>query len=390
MAFLEELARPDWRRDAPQVAKAWHLFSMAYRQFPMNIQFEWYGPLHNAIAWPLHLFPVDEPISPTWLLKNFPEVSGDRVGECLGFHHTLQEALELCGDMNRLWQEGLQELLPLRKSYLTDRERLMDIGLAEAVGLQIQSAVNMLEFYRLREELLYCHRDNLAPMAELVRKEIVNSRRMKELCLEDSRLGYHSEAEGYLFFPEKLDARIALLEELLHDDFPAFDIHAPWIDEFTGKTPKGLAAVCAWKGQPVERQAIEGGITWSATHDDANIYLLFENTAGKHFIAELEPCRGWMPVRIEFCKGQYGLYDRQYAAVPDIRVDMQENAVEAVVPKALLDGFRREGFPLRFNVHEMSNATASWAPGPLFPHRLTHMDFNPAKAGWLLLQENQQ
>ncbi len=387
MAFLEELARPDWRADAPKVAKAWHLFSMAYRQFPMNIQFEWYGPLHNAIAWPLHLFPVDEPISPTWLLNQFPEVSGDRVGECLGFHHTLPEALELCREMLRLWNDGLAELLPLRNAYLVDAERIKDICLAEAVGLQIKSAVNMLEFYRLREEMFCLHKDNLAAMAELVRDEIANSRRMKELCLADSRLGYHSEAEGYLFFPEKLDARIALLEELLEKDFPALDLNAPWIDEFAGRTPKGLSARCARAGRPAERHPVAGGLVWSASHDDANIYLRFENTAGKHFIAELEPCRGWMPVRIEFCKGQAGLFDRQYATVPDIRCDMQENAIGATIPKSLLDGFHREGFPMRFNVHELGDANASWAPGDLFPGRLTHFDFNPAKTGWLLLEE---
>ena len=384
MAFLEELARPEWRADAPAVAKAWHLFSMAYREFPMNIQFEWYGPLHNAIAWPLHLFPVDEPISPTWLLKHFPEVSGDRVGECLGYHHTLPEALELSRRMERLWDEGLAELLPLRNSYPNDEERLKDIGLAEAVGLQIRSAVNVLEFYRLREELLYLRKDNLAAMAELVRKEIANTRRMRELCLADSRLGYHSEAEGYLFFPEKLEARVALLEELLEKDFPAFNLDAAWIDEFTGKVPTGLAARCARAGQPAERHPIEGGLVWSACHDAESIQFLFENTAGKHFTAELEPCRGWMPVRVEVCRGLTGTYDRQHPAMPDIAFDVKENSVRMTIPKSLFEGFHREGFPMRFNVHEMDDAKASWAPGELFPSRLTHTDFNPAKTGWLV------
>ena len=385
MAFLEELARPDWHADAPRVARAWHLFSMAYREFPMNIQFEWYGPLHNAIAWPLHLFPVDEPLSPTWLLRHFPEVSGDRVGECLGYHHTLPEALELCRRMERLWSKGEAELLPLRDSCRHDPERLKDIGLAEAVGLQIRSTVNMLEFYRLREELLYLHKDHLDTMAELVRKEIANTRRMRELCLADSRLGYHSEAEGYLFFPEKLQARIALLEELLEKDFPAFDLDAPWIDEFTGKTPTGLAAHCTRRGQPAERNPIAGGIVWSACHDAESIHFLFEHTAGKHFTAELEPCRGWMPVRIEFGPGELVTHDRQHPAVPDITFDVKENSVRMAIPKSLFAGFHRTGFPMRFNVHELGDAEASWAPGELFPLRLTHTDFNPAKAGWLIL-----
>ena len=386
MAFLEDLARPDWRADAREVAQAWHLFSMAYRKFPMNLLFEWYGPLHNAIAWPLHLFAVDEPIAPTWLLKQFPEVSGDRVGECLAFHHTLPEALELCREMDALWQEGLAHLLPLRDAYADDAERLLDIGLAEAVGLQIRSAVGMLAFYSLREEMLYLHRDNLAAMAEVVRGEIANSRRMRELCLADSRLGYHSEAEGYLFHPEKLEARIALLQELLEKDFPAFDLHAAWIDEFTGRTPRGLAAVCTREGQPTQRQTVSGGLVWSASHDDENIHFRFENTAGKPFIAELEPCRGWMPMRLLVCGKQTGIYDVHYSTVPDVKFDVQENAVCVTVPKRTFDGFHRDGFPMRFNVREMDNPEASWAPGKPWPHRLSHEDYNPAKTGWLLFQ----
>jgi hypothetical protein len=41
-----------------------------------------------------------------------------------------------------------------------------------------------------------------------------------ELCKRDSRLGYHSEANGYKFFPEKLLWRIGELEKLLLTEFP--------------------------------------------------------------------------------------------------------------------------------------------------------------------------
>ena len=92
-----------------------------------------------------------------------------------------------------------------------------------------------------------------------------------------------------------------------------------------------------------------------------------------------------MPVRIEFGPGQIVTHDRQHPAVPDIAFDIKENSVRVAIPKSLFEGFRRAGFPMRFNVHELGDAEASWAPGELFPSRLTHTDFNPAKAGWLLL-----
>ena len=67
--------------NASLAAQAWSHFSAAYRKFPMNICFEWYGPLHHCIAWPWHLFPVDEPLAPSWLINQFPAISGDRIGE---------------------------------------------------------------------------------------------------------------------------------------------------------------------------------------------------------------------------------------------------------------------------------------------------------------------
>ncbi|MBQ9501525.1 MAG: hypothetical protein IJU70_05150, partial [Lentisphaeria bacterium] len=240
--FLEDLARPDWRQDAPRVASAWRDFSQAYRNFPGNLAFEWYGPLHNCIAWPLHLFPVNEPIAPSWILKNYPEVSGDRIGESLGFGHTISEALTLCRTMRDRWQTGLDKLLPLEKYCSGNPARLADIGLARAVGLQMRSVCNVLEFYLLRQEMFYTKCDHTERMKSIVGDEMANSRAMIGLCERDSRLGYHSEAEGYLFFPAKLEARIKLLEELLEKDFPAFRIDDPAIDVYTGRTVTGPAA----------------------------------------------------------------------------------------------------------------------------------------------------
>ena len=57
-------------------------------------------------------------------------------------------------------------------------------------------------------------------LAEIVRDEIALSERMIMLCEQDKRLGYHSEAEGFKFFPEKLRDRIFKLEKLLKTEFP--------------------------------------------------------------------------------------------------------------------------------------------------------------------------
>jgi hypothetical protein len=57
-------------------------------------------------------------------------------------------------------------------------------------------------------------------MREIVLSEIENSKKMCVLCGMDSRLGYHSEAEGFKFFPEKMEDRIEWLKSLLAEEFP--------------------------------------------------------------------------------------------------------------------------------------------------------------------------
>lgn len=79
---------------------------------------------------------------------------------------------------------------------------IADINLARAISLQMRSTLNLLTFYSLREEMFFERKDNLEALRGIVQDEIRNSRSMKQLCEQDSRLGYHSEAEGYLFFPK--------------------------------------------------------------------------------------------------------------------------------------------------------------------------------------------
>ncbi|MBO4632696.1 MAG: hypothetical protein J5858_12300, partial [Lentisphaeria bacterium] len=355
-----------------------------YRQFPANLSFEWYGPLHHCIAWPLHLFPVDEPISPSWILKNFPEVSGDRIGECLGYHHTLQEALELCSDMSRTWQKGIDILESLRAEYVDNPPRLADMNLARAIGLQMKSTVNLLAFYSLREDMLYFRHDHLAEMKAIVLDEIANSQAMRDLCLKDSRLGYHSEAEGYLFFPEKLNARIQLLQELLEKDFPRFDLNAQWIDQYTGAKPSGTVAECHRRGSvPETPHAMSENQSWSASYDDSCLYLTIHGVRNSDFAVVIEPCRLWTPFRINFLQGENYVYSGVFREMPEPDIQWCGDTLLLAIPLNLFDGFRRSGFPMRLNIFSKEEHF-HWVDPKLWPARLQHGDFNPAGTGWLV------
>lgn len=367
-AFLQELLHPAFGKDAPKAAEAFSLFAQGYREFPGNLAFEWFGPMHHSIAWPWHLFPVDKPISPSWILKQFPEVSGDRIGECLVFNHTLAEGLALMQEMRSKWQKGFDIL----KDLPTDNPG--DVIVAEALLLQIKSTCNLLSFYSLREDMLYLKKNNLEAMKPLVVEEIENTTRMLALCRMDSRLGYHSEAEGYLFFPEKLEERINLLRILLEEDFPRFDVEKEAYS-FT----EGLIA------KP-SGNTLENGIVWGWEKVGDSLKFTFENNAGKQLRLSLEPCRMWPALEATISAEGEGTFNKaSFAQTPEIL--FTPNSI--TIPLRAFDGFRREGFPLRVNVYSLGmgdKLLASWAPGEIWPGRLMHAFYNPEMMGILPLK----
>ncbi len=220
--FLLALARPDWGPDSETVTKAWKHFAEGFQHYPLSTRFQWWGPAHAAPVWPLHLKPALRPLQPTWLVGGAP---GDAVGEVMD-NHTLAEAVLLTGAMSNEWNKGVALMKSLEPRFKENHERLLDIGLTEAIGIQFQSAHNVLNFYLSRARLF-----DLPPaeglrlldeMEALVRQEIANSRRLNELCAVDSRLGFHSEAERHQYFGGRLKWRIAMLNDLLATEFPEY------------------------------------------------------------------------------------------------------------------------------------------------------------------------
>ena len=210
--ILDFAARQYGKSMAARVAEAWGHFESGYRNYPTNIMFSYYGPMHDGIAWELSLIPKNNPLPRSWLLPDVPD--GDRIGECLFAGHTLDEAIELCGRMRDGWVRGLAALP------LPDGDEGATV--ARAIGILSRSAVNILEFYRLRALLGRGDgeaEEILAAMESIVKDEIGGAEEMALLCEADKRLGYHSEAEGFKFFPKKLRCRIESLKKLLDTEF---------------------------------------------------------------------------------------------------------------------------------------------------------------------------
>lgn len=217
-AFLERLAGIYWgETKAPQIVRAWRAFGDAYSNYPLNIMFSYYGPAHDSVVWKLALKPKNNSLPRTWL--GVDPIDGDRIGECMLNGHTLDEVCQLVSIMSNGWHKGTEEMLKTTAEYNDEKEQQ---SVARAIDLLFDSASNILEFYRLRDLLgnqIGDQTEILSRMMSIAECEIANSQKMLLLCESDGRLGYHSEAEGYKFFPEKLKDRIDYLHTLLETEF---------------------------------------------------------------------------------------------------------------------------------------------------------------------------
>lgn len=72
--------------------------------------------------------------------------------------------------MTELWDKGVKELKSIEVDYKENRARLTDIGLARALGIQINSANNIFNFYALREKLPGLEKEKQLESLESMRK----------------------------------------------------------------------------------------------------------------------------------------------------------------------------------------------------------------------------
>lgn len=245
--FLRKLARLyHSEEDVEKTVSAWNYFEKGYSNYPVNVMFNYYGPMHDGIVWELSLKPKNKPLSRSWQLTDVP--NGDRIGECLFGGHSIDEAITLCSLLCVNWQKGLNEL---SETSQWNNPKDEQISVAKALGVLFKSGLNVLRFYKLRDNLGYGEGDacrNLALMKEIVENEIDNCNEMIALCENDNRLGYHSEAEGYKFFPEKIKRRKEGLQTLLNGEFV----------ELEARIKKGLTPLDYYDGKDNGKSIIAG------------------------------------------------------------------------------------------------------------------------------------
>lgn len=218
--FLKTLAQQELPDDPELLVRTWKAFAKGYSNFPLDICFQYYSPVQDGPVWPLYLKQKMTSLPRTWQPDAAP--AGDTISECFR-NHTLEEVCILMGDASATITKALEDFKAGLKNSSAMPEGIdLTLSLYEAFALLFESGANILEFYQKRAKLFDSPPDALAIVDQLehiVRREIRISERLHELCLLDPRLGYHSEAETYKFYPAKLQWRIESLQELLQTEF---------------------------------------------------------------------------------------------------------------------------------------------------------------------------
>jgi hypothetical protein len=426
--FLQKLARRDWAAaDVPQVVEAWRLFAQAYENYPLSNAFQFYGPVTDGVVWPLHLKPAQLPLGPTWRV-DYP-ISGDRIGEAFSGTHTYPEVLQLSKALSETWNRGLEKLTGLQSKYANEPDRMMDITVAQALGIQFRSSYNILRFYDLRETLLYgaaeTRSTTLQALRAIVEEEISNGAALAALCETNPFLGFHSEAEAYKYFPAKLQWRADRLRALLDTEFAeaeaAVTAGGPVFPALAGMSGESLAYACplapknfadtwrsdaAWQALSSEAAPLTPGeptASWRAVHDADALYVTVQRTATEgaaSLTASVHVQSAHIYPRRTFELDNQGTRNTQLAwhTVSD-QWEAETATANGIrtfrfrIPFDLFGGeFDEANFParpMRINVQLKPGAAATasqtWAPLSAAPpmNRLGYGLEDPAEMGWL-------
>ena len=215
-AFLERLARFDWGDDAERMARVWKACSDGFAEYPLSNMIQYYGPYHQGVVWPLRPDIEMRPLGDSWVSGQ--PAGGDLAGECLE-EFTIGEAARLARRMYDKASRAEDDVAFLERKYAADADRMKDLGLVRALQSHFEAGRDFFEFYIARRDAVFSSRSgdaaaarrSICAMKEIVSREMELTRRMKALCLADSLLGYHSECESYIYYPEYFDWRAATL-----------------------------------------------------------------------------------------------------------------------------------------------------------------------------------
>lgn len=419
--FLIQLASIYWKQeDIPQVITAWKYFSEGYRHYPLDNKFQYFGPMNDGTTWPLLLEPMDSPLSPTYQLgdrrtgKLWPP-SGDRIGECFPENLTFEEMIELCKELANNWDLGVKIMNGLESKYLDNHGRISDIELAKTIGIQFRSGYNILRFYYLRDKMFTLDDVGerlliLNQLKSILKEEIESGEQLILLCNRNPLLGYHADAEGYKYFPEKIKWRNGLLNKTIHTVVPLLERKIQnkelLFPEYTGKKLIGATTNAVpisfqmdgnyeidnlqqlqWKSLDLEGME---KIMWSTGYDSNALYILISDSImNNKTSAPFSSIRIWIQPRRLWPSKQlfFDLSAEKRNEESRVQKDYKSNKWVTIIRipfnKIGNDVDYLRPIRMNFEIQMKDGKTAFWRPNNPYIPRLMLGNDNPNDLGWI-------
>lgn len=189
--------------DATAVVEAWDTFAGAMNFYPFCIPFLYWSPTNYAVRLPIEPKRLTgKPVGRSWM----DDERGDDVVHSLGAY-TLTEVIRGLGRLAKLWEQGAERLAEGLAACDAPTAR-DELNTAYVAGSCFHSAWNIYRAYRLRRNWKAAHKAKLLP---IMKDELAHLERVLPIVAADSRMGYHSECQAFLFDAKRIRAKIRKL-----------------------------------------------------------------------------------------------------------------------------------------------------------------------------------
>lgn len=195
--------------DAEPVRQAWEKFAEAMGHYPFSIPFIYMSPLNYTLAYPLHSGPLKGVTAGrSW----HNDKRGDDLSACL-HPYTVDEVIRGLNGLAKIWKEGAT----LLEKGLTGSD--CETARQERANAWVcyhtwRSGWNTFRVYKLRQKW---DESKLPAYQKIIKDELDNLQKALPWVENDSRFGWHSEPQCYLYTAAGIKKKIKQLEKQLKD-----------------------------------------------------------------------------------------------------------------------------------------------------------------------------
>jgi len=199
------------------VARAWKLFSAAWKTYPFSIPFLYYSPINYATAYPFDLSAKEIGSIPSWL--PLPRdgrghiAAGDSTGAWIA-PFTAGFVTKVLKKLLMEWEKGVAVLEEGAGQWRAARYQ-KETDMAVHISLLIMSTMNIIRFYDLLKKYRAKTAGTGRLLKELLEDELSISERDREIMGRNRDFGYHAEAHEYFITPADIEYKISLLKRQL-------------------------------------------------------------------------------------------------------------------------------------------------------------------------------